>query len=747
MDASFAPPEPPVERPRAPTAARALLSQCKALACSRLSAILVEALDKVEHDLSALAEESATPVEQQVLLEAMAQLRTHRSEIAQSFDRCFAEVFEQRVFAPRPLTASQELNVADLALVDDATMEESLAINELARKTKNRIDPDQMLGIQARFGHLLAHESLDDEGNPLSPDAVFQALKQACAHIPADFAVKRSLLSAVQPYIASGIDKVYVDVNQNLIAHHVLPRIRHQVQRAADKPAGTSQPVPLNPALGASQALHTSQLMNLSQLMPPGVAPAMAMSAQLDLSTLLAGALNGPPAARRHAARLFSDPNHQHFDHLLDTPATPSLLASLSQLQSGLATTGREPGELLTAIDQQVRSQSHPLDQLTIELVTMVFDYILGDRDVADTVKAELARLQIVAVKAALLDRTFFARRQHPMRRLLDRVSEAAQDPDIDTRADSAFLLGLRTLIGTAIESFVDDLAVFELAQEQLAQLVANTTRAQRQAAASAVSTLAQEERLRGAKAEARAALRERVTRKTPEFVRDFLYTWWARALARARATTTPDEALWNTNLEIADALIWSVLPLKRNDVQRLAALLPDLMRGLLAGMNAVAMPAEPRQAFFNQLMQAHTEAVHAAKNTDRAAQPEEPSDAATPSQGELPETEPTGPDEKPTSAGDFDIGDLNLHVVRTLERGAVLEFHTDEGLVRSKLTWISPRQTILLFTSGGTPARHYSPEALAAMLQSGQAQIIEARDALLDRAFDALLGEAPQGA
>jgi hypothetical protein len=444
---------------------------------------------------------------------------------------------------------------------------------------------------------------------------------------------------------------------------------------------------------------------------------------------------------------LFSDPNHQHFDHFLDTPATPSLLASLSQLQSGLATTGREPGELLTAIDQQVRSQSHPLDQLTIELVTMVFDYILGDRDVADTVKAELARLQIVAVKAALLDRTFFARRQHPMRRLLDRVSETAQDPDVDTRADSKFILGLRALIGTAIESFVDDLAVFELAQEQLAQLVASTTRAQRQAAASAVSTLAQEERLRGAKAEARAALRERVTRKTPEFVRDFLYTWWARALAHARATTTPDEALWTTNLEIADALIWSVLPLKRNDVQRLAALLPDLMRGLLAGMNAVAMPAETRQAFFNQLMQAHTEAVHEAKNTGRAAEPEEPSDAAASSPSESPETA-AEPDERPASTGDgFDVGDLNLHAVRTLERGAVLEFHTDEGLVRSKLTWISPKQTILLFTSGGTPARHYSPEALAAMLQSGSAQIIEARDALLDRAFDALLGAAPQGA
>ena len=150
-------------------------------------------------------------------------------------------------------------------------MEEELVVNDLARKTRNRIDPEQLLGIRARFGHLLSRNEQveDDTSNPLCPEAVFEALKMACGKIPGDFAVKRSLLNAFQPYVAAGITTVYADVNQNLISHHVLPRIRHQVKRAADIGVASS-----NPALAASQAMNLAQLMGGAQ----GAAAAAAMT-------------------------------------------------------------------------------------------------------------------------------------------------------------------------------------------------------------------------------------------------------------------------------------------------------------------------------------------------------------------------------------------------------------------------------------------------------------------------------------
>ena len=55
-----------------------------------------------------------------------------------------------------------ELRLEELTLVDDDAVEEQLIISQLARKTRNTIDPDQLLGIRARFGHLMSTELLEE---------------------------------------------------------------------------------------------------------------------------------------------------------------------------------------------------------------------------------------------------------------------------------------------------------------------------------------------------------------------------------------------------------------------------------------------------------------------------------------------------------------------------------------------------------------------------------------------------------
>jgi ElaB/YqjD/DUF883 family membrane-anchored ribosome-binding protein len=647
---------------RTPTESKALLSQCKELARTRLSRIIADALDKVEADLFTLADGTPSRTEQQVLLEAMAQLKQHRSVLAAAFDQCFIDIFDRRLTARKDsLGATAELSLDELALVENNTMEENLIIGELARKTMNGIDPDQLMGIRARFGHLLSSESLDDDINPISPEAIFEALRLACAKIPGEFAVKRSLLSAFQPYVAAGIGAVYADVNQNLITHHVLPRIRHHVQRTAS-PLSNSQSMGLSQML-ASQSMSTSQMMNLSQ--PMMMPSTMAMSGPIDFSALLAGVLSGPPAARQQVARMLSEPSRYSLDSAMATPATPALVNSLSQLQAGIAA-GAYDGHVdyLAALDQQVRNQSHPLDQLTIELVTMVFDYILEDKDVPDTVKAEISRLQIVAVKAALLDRTFFARRQHPMRQLLDRIAAAAQDPEIDTRAGSTFVTELHAIGTEIIQNFENELDVFNAALEQLTQAVAHATQAQRSQIDSRTDKLVREEEREAAHSAALIEIRQRMARKTPGFVREFLYQWWSKTLADARLNTREGDDSWDARLLIVESVIWSVAPLKTAEIQKLATMLPGLMRSILRGMNAVDMPAEARHAFFTQLMQTHTSAINTAKALTHSGElavsalkhAEQKVEQSLDADKEL----ETAADAAPTDT--VDIGDLFLH-------------------------------------------------------------------------------------
>jgi hypothetical protein len=60
------------------------------------------------------------------------------------------------------------------------------------------------------------------------------------------------------------------------------------------------------------------------------------------------------------------------------------------------------------------------IDEDTIDLVGMLFEFILEDRNLPAEMQVLLARLQIPYLKAAILDRKMFAHRQHPARRLLD---------------------------------------------------------------------------------------------------------------------------------------------------------------------------------------------------------------------------------------------------------------------------------------------------------------------------------------
>ena len=729
---------------------KALLSQCRELARSKLSSILADALDKVENDLFSLAEASTSRAEQQILFEAMSQVKKHRTEIRASFDRYFIEIFERRVSSRRAATfAKNEMRVEELTLVDDAAMEEDLVVSDLARKTTNRIDPDQLLGIRARFGHLLASDAIeDDTANPLSPEAVFEALKLACAKLPGDFAVKRSMLNAFQPYVAAGITNVYADVNRNLIAHHVLPRIKHHVKRAADTGVGASQPLALNQALAASQAMNLAQLWGGAQ---NAAAAAMSASQALslgqllggpagsaELSQLVANVLNGPPAARSQVTRMLADPQRYAMENALALPASPALLSSLSALQS--ATLPSEGGafDFMAALGDQVRSQSHPLDQLTIELVNMVFEYILDDRHVPETVKHEISRLQIVAVKAAILDRTFFARRNHPMRQLLDRVAEVASDPEVATDEASRFVIGLRGAVDYLVHKFTDDLAIFTAALETLEKIVEEERQSRQTELAPTTAELTRKEEAEIAHHTALAEINRRVTRKTPPFVRDFLYQWWTKTLVDGYLKEREGDDSWTHRLGVVDALVWSVSPLRTAEIPQLAAMLPTLMRSLLRGMNAIDMPSDARHGFFNQLMHAHTAAINAAKA--QAAKVQQPVAAEVATAADAgPATEPDVPDEAPATTPPAD--DYFVHTAMALERGAVVEFIDGQTELRSKLIWVSPKQTILLFTSSAAGARKLAPPAFAELLRDGKARVVEVSEALMDRVVHAMMG------
>ena len=187
----------------------------------------------------------------------------------------------------------------------------------------------------------------------------------------------------------------------------------------------------------------------------------------------------------------------------------------------------------------------------------------------------------------------------------------------------------------------------------------------------------------------------------------------------------------------MVDALVWSVGPLKKSEIQSLASMLPKLVRSLLRGMTTVAMPNDARHAFFNQLMETHTQMINESKARTAeaiaeaaaaAAAADEASAAAAPLAEFAEEAAPAG-------------GSYHLHTVMALERGTVLQFIEGSETVRAKLSWVSPKQTRFLFTSVEHGARQFTRDLLAEQLEKGQAGIVDASVQLMDRVLQAVVG------
>jgi hypothetical protein len=106
-------------------------------------------------------------------------------------------------------------------------------------------------------------------------------------------------------------------------------------------------------------------------------------------------------------------------------------------------------------------------------MVAMLFECMLDDRNLPDSLKALIGRLQIPLVKVAVLDKSFFSRSSHPARRLLNEIANAAMGwGTCDDHERDSLYVRIDQVVQRLLNDFVDDPAIFS---ELLADFLAFT--------------------------------------------------------------------------------------------------------------------------------------------------------------------------------------------------------------------------------------------------------------------------------
>ncbi|HET6554242.1 MAG TPA: DUF1631 domain-containing protein [Dyella sp.] len=730
----------------------ALLNTVRDIAGRRLQILINGMFEHVDDALFDLAEKAENNAAQMHYFDGMREVRKRRPIVERSF---LAQVsrelsdFASNFRNTSPGGSPLPVGSVELSLVADNELEESLAITSMIGKNETRLTRE-LFAVNQRLSVIYGGLKIEDGTNPVGPAALSQAFRQAMRELSAEMRVKLIIYKLFDRYVLASLDELYQEINAELVRAGVLPQLRHEVLRNGGASRAGS-------ASAAGNAGATGEAQDETAFL--GEEESGASGELLQTLRTLFSARRGMPAS---GGRLPAG--------ALQLPSANELIGALSVLQSQAAISQQLPlhaasnavelaGEVqqlkehllaqIGSLRGEKPSQVSTIDEDTIDLVGMLFEFILEDRNLPTEMQVLLARLQIPYLKAAILDRKLFAHRQHPARRLLDNLADAAKGWSAESDRDHRLHDKVKSIVDRLLQDFDDDLSIFERLCVELQEFQDISRRRAELAEQRVAESTRGREKLEQARRRAAREILSRIDGHTlPPLIHGILSRAWANYLVLTILRQGEESSEFRDALRFANDFIDSTKPARTLDERRaLRQMLPGIERALRRGLANVAFQesdidrllAQLHIYYRHQLGEAVPEAdVQAVEESTSLPIPESIQPIAE-SEAELART---APEAEPV----LDTPEMRL--VAELKPGTWLEFVSGpETIERAKLSWISPMSGRYLFVNRrGLKVADYSPNELAEALASGTARVLDST-ALFDRALDAIVGRLSQPA
>jgi len=757
-----------------------ILQGCRDMAIERIVAAFTAMLDKVGDMLIERSGKIDVREEQQVLLDARIALMRGRVALMTEFESRLRGLIDTRIAGEDEKAAFASLDGSQLSLVDHMSMDETVITSNIVRVVENSAH-EELIAFNRGIGSLLGSPGLETDANPLAPATIVEAFAEALTGVKAEDKIRFQILKELNQASLVDIAAIYADLNRHLTHLGVMPSVGIR-SPGARRPTQSSRP-PSAGRSGSPAAAHSAEVDVMSLFrkmasqgsfpMPGGGLP------QLDVPD--AGPGGGMPGTSGGAGSAgagfggMPPPGVSSFAPLAPTPSgyipgapiisTVDLHEGLTRLQAGetgfdiggaqVAFSGVPDGMHNVLRDLQaspLARKANQLESMTIEMVAMLFDFIFETRDPPDGMKAQLARLQIPVLKAAMLDGAFFAKKSHPSRLLVNALADAGLGWSPDMGSGDPLYKKIEHIVRRILDEFSDNLALFDELREELESFLAEEEKAAEDNIASSADEINQNDKRQIAGVIGRAEIERRVeSYPVPQFLASFLREHWQGTLEHVYLKDGDESESWTSAVTTLEDLVWSVQP-KRSpeDRKHLVALLPSLLKRLGGGVHNQRWTQEQREKFMTNLVEAHAAAVkpsfaaaasptaavaEAAKAQAEVAKASGDSVAAAKAEALAEAMAPAVP--APPEAPSALVDDEYLEIARNLERGMWVEFESEDGqLAFAKLAWVSPLRGTYLFTNRqGQKALSMTAEDLADRFRADRARLVEA-EPLVDRAL-----------
>ncbi|OLU35868.1 DUF1631 domain-containing protein [Pseudomonas sp. PA27(2017)] len=696
---------------------------CRKLVLNHLADHLTRTFAQVDDTLFQCAEQAENNQVQAMFFDSMREVRRLRPQIERryhlSISKGIADFLDGKLVASQPADVPAE----DLALIDNEAYEEALQVTNMAHRVQTRC-AQALFALDKRLALLNNGQPVPAEVNPLSPKTIAQALLTALQPSELPLRIKLVLYGLFDKQLMQGLDALYEALNTRLIEAGVLPNLKFAPARAAEP----SSPSPSSPSASSFTETRRSPAPVDLTASPP--ADAEHLAAGLD--RLLAeyrkqqhaiGPLNGSPSMASFAPQ-----------GAKRTYEAGELLEALNRLQQASAVElTQHPDrplhvtDLKTDLHRQLASHNEAPQQHrvgnqetdVIDLVGMIFDFILDDENLPQPYKVALSHLHTPSLKVALLDRALFGQPHHPARRLINAMAQAgvlygAQD---DTYG---LLAKVQWVVRQIVQHFSGDLRLFEMLLGEFDEFTRGIKQRVELQERRAVETAKGRDKLLGARHSAAQAIAQALAKRSPPpIIRQFLERTWIDVLVFIQLRHGASSQEWQRACETAENLAWSATPLDAAQRDRLQRLRVDMLDEL---RNGLMLLGGYREDDVRRLLQDLVACQHAVQ----AGQPQLASKLSLP-----PPPNPLGAmlsDEAAllaTSRKGQRHADQNLvSELEKLEFGTWFDFILGGKRQTLKLSWYSPTTHNYMFVDrNGQRAAVKSVDQLAEEMQQGTAR------------------------
>jgi hypothetical protein len=594
--------------------ASALMKSALAISNELMTVAFPEICKSILDELSGTWDfDVSSPLLQRLLASKSTELdHAFLDHLREAQDQTFHEITVGRVqLAPAALDAET------LSLVDSISVESNTVVERHANKVAGYADL-RWRDLNLVVAYVIGRSSVRNAENPLGPNVYVRALLRAAEQCDLHKEAWGFLLTRFEKPLGEELARVVQQLIEHFANHGVDVRA---VRRSL---ASSKAPSMWGGSAGAAGSATPAEWTGSDEARgsgrpSAGKASSRGMAAPEEPDEVLGGLLTRLQSNAR-GSRLPAMPSFG--------PAPEELLSSIGEIQRhGLDEfietgefTGVPQSQSISSVRGELISKStRTVDKLTIELVGMLFDHVMSDKQVPAEIKARISRLQFPVLKAALMDAAFFASSAHPARKLIDRIAGTSTGWEPYGDDNQKYLKEVDRVIAEILKNFESDLGVFDKIYSEFDRFVSDISIEDSDPVSRAKKALEAAEKHEILSINTTIQVRRAFERVDLEpYIKEFLLGPWVKVLVAASVRSEAQPGFAKAFRDVIHELVWSVQPkASTEDRGKLVKIIPGMVRVLRDGLGLVNVSERDRDQFFGKLMESHAMAV---KPVDQAA-------------------------------------------------------------------------------------------------------------------------------